>query len=76
MWASLSNLMFGCMHRNTTFPISRRSRRGEVKKHDTYVVCLDCGKEFPYSWEEMRIVKQEAPTQPAVEHAVEMISGK
>jgi hypothetical protein len=22
----------------------------------TYVVCLDCGKEFPYDWSQMRIV--------------------
>jgi hypothetical protein len=22
----------------------------------TYVVCLDCGKEFPYSWQEMKVV--------------------
>ncbi len=22
----------------------------------TYVVCLDCGKEFPYDWQEMRVV--------------------
>ena len=23
----------------------------------TYVVCLECGKEFPYNWSEMRIEK-------------------
>ena len=28
-------------------PIARAS--------DTYVVCLDCGKEFTYDWESMRI---------------------
>ncbi|HET9742748.1 MAG TPA: hypothetical protein VFQ00_08365 [Terriglobales bacterium] len=22
----------------------------------TYVVCLDCGKEFPYDWQEMKLV--------------------
>jgi hypothetical protein len=22
----------------------------------TYVVCLDCGKEFAYDWQEMRVV--------------------
>jgi hypothetical protein len=23
----------------------------------TYVVCLDCGKEFPYDWQRMEIVR-------------------
>jgi hypothetical protein len=28
-----------------------------------YVVCLDCGKQFAYDWQDMRIVK--ASDQPA-----------
>jgi hypothetical protein len=24
-------------------------------RHSTYVVCLDCGKEFDYDWEGMRV---------------------
>ena len=24
---------------------------------DTYIACLDCGQEMPYSWGEMRVVK-------------------
>ena len=24
-------------------------------RNGTYVVCLDCGKEFDYNWKEMRI---------------------
>jgi hypothetical protein len=24
----------------------------------TYVVCLDCGREFPYDWREMRILAE------------------
>lgn len=59
MLASLVNLMFGCTHRRTSFPISPRSDRGP-RPYATYVVCLECGKEFPYSWEEMRIIKPEA----------------
>jgi len=56
---SLFNLLFLCPHRKITFPLTPRrkgsgspavSRRGK-----TYVVCLDCGKEFPYNWEELRI---------------------
>jgi hypothetical protein len=26
----------------------------------TYVVCLDCGKEFPYDWEQMKMVTSHA----------------
>ena len=26
---------------------------------ETYVVCLECGKEFPYSWEEMKVLRGE-----------------
>jgi len=25
------------------------------KRNSTYVVCLDCGKEFDYNWKEMRV---------------------
>lgn len=25
------------------------------EKKQTYVVCLDCGKEFAYDWDEMRL---------------------
>ena len=33
----------------------------------TYVACLDCGKEFPYDWGEMRIGKAESRPLPASE---------
>ena len=38
----------GCHHRwlSNVFTIRRR----------TYQVCLECGKEFPYSWERMHSV--------------------
>jgi hypothetical protein len=51
---SLSNLLFGCRHRRTSFPQSRASRRG-APQEDMYVVCLNCGKRFHYDWEQMRI---------------------
>ncbi len=38
-------------------PISPRlgpDRRKRPAPFETYVVCLDCGKEFPYNWTEMR----------------------
>jgi hypothetical protein len=24
----------------------------------TYVVCLDCGKEFPYDWKAMKVIRK------------------
>ena len=52
-------LWFGCFHKNTTFPITRpRTVREPGRMADTYIVCLDCGYEMPYSWNEMRIYKE------------------
>jgi hypothetical protein len=51
--------LFGCWHSHYSFPITIRSgarRNKAAALTGTYVVCLDCGKEFPYSWEEMRVV--------------------
>jgi hypothetical protein len=53
------NLLIGCSHRRTTFPITPARKSGfspaNGPRHSTYVVCLDCGKEFCYNWTEMRI---------------------
>ena len=53
MLQSLLNAMFGCSHRRTTFPQTTGRN-----KNATYVVCLDCGKEFAYNWSEMRLGQQ------------------
>jgi len=59
MLNSLLNLMFGCAHRRTTFPLTPARKtsgwQSNATRHDTYVVCLDCGKEFGYNWAEMRV---------------------
>lgn len=59
MIPSLLDLLFGCSHKRTTFPLSRR-------KHGIlcapYIVCLECGREFPYDWEEMKVVKAQEGT--------------
>ena len=64
------NLLFRCQHRRTTFPLTpARAKKGEpsTEKHsDTYVVCLDCGKQFVYDWDKMRLggavdISDEAP---------------
>ena len=57
MFNSLISAIFGCAHARTTFPLtpSRRTQMTEGTRSGTYVVCLDCGKEFDYNWKEMRI---------------------
>lgn len=69
MLNTLFNTLFGCAHNRTTFPItpSRRSKIVDSSRKSTYVVCLDCGKEFDYNWKEMRIGSP-VPA-PAIAHA-------
>ena len=59
MFGKFLDALFGCWHANYSFPItarpgSRRSRAASLT--GTYVVCLDCGKEFAYDWQEMKVV--------------------
>jgi hypothetical protein len=70
MFQTLLNYFFGCAHRRTTFPLTPTRRpttsfgAPATPRHTTYVVCLDCGKEFGYNWEEMRVgepVSDQAP---------------
>jgi len=61
MIAKLFDSLFGCWHSHYSFPITVRratQRNGAVLRMGTYVVCLDCGKELPYDWHEMRILDQ------------------
>jgi len=51
---TLLNLMFRCSHRRLTRPVTPVSKAG-VPHGETYVVCLDCGKQFAYDLKEMRI---------------------
>jgi hypothetical protein len=56
--ANLLKVLFGCVHKRTTFPMTIKPRRQSLATDvkETYVVCLDCGKEFPYDWQEMKLV--------------------
>jgi hypothetical protein len=59
----LFDFLFGCYHKNFSFPITKK--RGQrlspaASLTGTYVVCLDCGKEFAYDWQEMKIVNAPA----------------
>ena len=59
MLQSLINALFSCSHQRTTFP-QTPSRKNAYQapgamRNGTYVVCLDCGKEFAYDWNSMRV---------------------
>jgi len=53
---SLFNILSRCSHRRTTFPLTQARKTG-AETSEIYVVCLDCGKQFVYDWEHMRIAK-------------------
>lgn len=53
---SVLNLLFRCPHRRLTRPVAPVSRAGQPHGQ-SYVVCLDCGKQFEYDVHEMRIGK-------------------
>ena len=57
----LIDVLFGCTHKRCTFPITTKDRQEgstRAKTTATYVVCLDCGKEFPYDWQRMKVVRR------------------
>lgn len=59
MISDLFDLLFGCSHRKYSFPITRKGagrRSAAASVTGTYVVCLDCGKEFPYDWRRMKVL--------------------
>jgi hypothetical protein len=63
------DVMFGCSHKQLSFPITvrgtrRRSQAASVT--GTYVVCLECGQEFPYDWNEMKVVRRSSSKSTAV----------
>jgi hypothetical protein len=63
MMAKLLDVLFGCMHARYSFPVTLRGavRRSQAAAlTGTYVVCLECGKEFPYDWQEMKVITSPA----------------
>jgi hypothetical protein len=59
MIGKLYDAVFGCKHSRYSFPVTirRGTRRPQAAAlTGTYVACLDCGKEFPYDWQEMRVI--------------------
>lgn len=68
--------LFGCWHKNMSFPLSAKSFRAKdgqrrsqaAAKTGTYVVCLDCGREFAYDWKTMRVVASDPAVAPVHSH--------
>ena len=61
MIGKLIDAVFGCRHARYSFPITIRhsSIRTEVPAAahtGTYVACLDCGRELPYDWRQMKVI--------------------
>ena len=63
MLQQILDTMFGCSHRRTTFPLTP-TRKSGAARHNTYVTCLDCGKELSYNWDEMRVGEPVAAAVP------------
>lgn len=62
----LLDVLFGCSHKSLSFPITRRRAQNSAAAGTivgTYVVCLDCGKEFAYDWQRMKRV--DSPVAPS-----------
>ena len=53
---TLLNLLFRCPHRRLTRPMAPLTKAGQPHSQ-SYIVCLDCGKQFEYDVTEMRIGK-------------------
>ena len=59
----LADTFFGCWHSRYSFPVTIRgaARRPQAAAlTGTYVACLDCGKELPYDWQEMKVITSRA----------------
>jgi hypothetical protein len=55
--------LFGCRHTHCTFPMTATS---PGQPSTTYVVCLECGKEFSYDWQQMKVGPTTKRVRPAV----------
>lgn len=67
--ASIVDMLFGCWHKNYSFPMTNKSgqrRSPAASLTGTYVVCLECGKEFPYDWKTMKVLDLRPSKEKAV----------
>jgi hypothetical protein len=66
MFGRIIDAFFGCWHQRYSFPITIKKgpRSRAAFATGTYVVCLDCGKELPYDWKQMKIVSARIDRSP------------
>ena len=57
---AMLNMLCGCRHSRITRPITPFHRPG-TQAGNTYVACLECGKQFHYDLANMRIGKPMPP---------------
>lgn len=60
MLSKVMDAVFGCRHSRYSFPLTIRAgsrRASSAARIGTYVVCLDCGREFNYNWQEMKLAE-------------------
>lgn len=56
---------FGCKHKKTSLPITRRRKDNDTNRiANTYVVCLSCGEQIPYSFTESRTLQERRKQRP------------
>ena len=53
---NLLNLLFRCSHRRLTRPVAPITKPGQPHSQ-SYMVCLDCGKQFEYDVSQMKMGK-------------------
>jgi DNA-directed RNA polymerase subunit RPC12/RpoP len=53
---NLLNLLFRCSHRRLTRPVAPITKPGQPHSQ-SYVVCLDCGRQFEYDVSQMKMGK-------------------
>jgi hypothetical protein len=58
------NRLFDCAHRHLTRPFSPTGEPGD-EQVETYVVCLDCTRQFAYDLRKMRVGKAIHPSHEA-----------
>jgi len=59
MIVKMIDALFGCRHSRFSFPVTVRKaahRPQAALLTGTYVACLECGREFAYDWQEMKVI--------------------
>ncbi len=78
MFVDVFDMLFGCWHKNVSFPITAKKTSNNhshaASVTGTYVVCLKCGKEFPYDWNQMKILSPDSGEKRTAPLGVEAVT--